>query len=355
MKHTPPPRRTAAPSASARRLPCLPAKWRPSFAVALALVATGASAAGFRASPVADFREGDFSFGLSAGTSFVGGKAREHVFAPKAMAAEYAAELGVPYANRRRQISRLDWDLAATMLGVSGSARYDRLSLNFGVWYGGSGSDDYDMKDYDWMNGDHLPHSEYSRSDTELTDAWMFDANLSCDFWRGEAFTGSVFAGAREQRWKWTCDGRNDYWYSENGHVWQHDRGHVCDYRQVIFFGYVGLGGTWKLSDAFDLSAHFSWGPGWKGRDRDNHIAAGKYCRESFDLDGNVYGAGVSLDWRVCERTTLSFAVDWQKATLNQGDGVQYDFDEDEETVLKDGAGMENEYAALTIRVAHSF
>lgn len=327
----------------------------PSFVLALALAATSTGAAGFRASPVAEFREGDFSFGLSAGSSFVGGTAREHVFAPKSMAAEYAEEFGVPPANRRRQLSRLDWDIAAAMAGLSGSARYDRLSLNFGVWYGGSGADDLDMKDYDWMEGDHVPHSEYSRSDTELTDAWMFDASLSFDVWRDERFTGSVLAGAREQRWKWTCDGRNDYLYSENGHVWTHDRGHVCDYRQVLFFGYVGLGGTWKLTDALDLSAHLSWGPGWKGRDRDNHVGAGKDCRESFDFGGNVYAAGVSLDWHVAERATLGFGLDWQKATLNQGDTVQHDYEEDEVTRLKDGAGMENEYLAFTLSLDYAF
>ena len=331
-------------------------KSAPSFVLALALAATGASAAGFRSAPVAEYKAGDFSFGFSSGVSFVGGTAKEHVFAPKGMLADYLEAIpGAPAVDRRHQLSRLDWDLAASMVGISGAARHDRLSFNFGVWYGGSGSDDYDMKDYDWMEGNHLPHSEYSRSDTELTDAWMFDANLSYDVWRDEAFAGNVFAGAREQRWKWTCDGRNDYRYSENGHVWTHDRGHVCDYRQVVFFGYAGLGGTWKLTDALDLSANLSWGPGWKGRDRDNHVGAGKICRESFDFGGDVYGAGVSLDWHVAERATLSLALDWQKATLNQGDIVQYNYEEDEETRIKNGAGMENEYLALTVSVDYAF
>ena len=327
-----------------------------SLVTALALAAASASAAGFRAAPVAEFKEGALSFGLSAGTTFVGGEAREHVFHPKGQLADYLEEIpGAPPKDRRHQLSRLDWDMAAAMLGGSGSVRYDRLSLNLGVWYGGSGSDDYDMKDYDWMAGDHVPHTEYSRSDTELTDAWLFDANVSFDLWRSEDSTGYVFAGAREQRWKWTCDGRNDYWYSENYHVWAHDRSHVCDYRQVIFFGYVGLGGEWRLNDRLVLAAHLSWGPDWKGRDRDNHIGADKLCHESFDWGGDVYAAGVSLDWRVGERTTLSLALDWQKASLNQGEMVQFSYEDEEETRIKNGAGMENEYAALTVSVAHAF
>ena len=327
-----------------------------SLATALALVAASASAAGFRAAPVAEFKEGDLSFDFSAGTTFVGGEAREHVFYPKGQLAGYLEEIpGAPPKDRRHQLSRLDWDMAAAMLGGSGSVRYDRLSLNLGVWYGGSGSDDYDMKDYDWMAGDHVPHTEYSRSDTELTDAWLFDANVSFDFWRSEDTTGYVFAGAREQRWKWTCDGRTDYWYTDNDHVWTHDTGHVCDYRQVLFFGYVGLGGSWKLTDSLGLSAYASWAPGWKGRDRDNHIAAEKDTRSSFDYDANVYAAGVSLDWHVGEKATVSFGVDWQKATLNQGDLRQVEFESGEAEAMPDGAGMENEYLAFTVGLNYAF
>ncbi len=345
-----------------------------SLVAAAALAASAASAAGFRAAPVAAFKEGALSFGLSAGTTFVGGEAREHVFHPKGQLADYLEEFpSAPPKDRRHQLSRLDWDMAAAMLGGSGSVRYDRLSLNLGVWYGGSGSDDYDMKDYDWMAGDHVPHTEYSRSDTdwmagdhvphteysrsdtELTDAWLFDANVSFDLWRSEDSTGYVFAGAREQRWKWTCDGRTDYWYTENGHVWKHDNGHVGDYRQVLFFGYVGLGGSWKLSDSLGLSAYASWAPGWKGRDRDNHIGAEKDTHDSFDYDSNVYAAGVSLDWHVAERATVSFGVDWQKATLNQGDLSQREYDSGETEEGPDCAGMENEYLAFTVGLDYAF
>ncbi len=325
-------------------------------AAAFALAATGATAAGFRAEPVADFKEGDFSIGLSAGMAFVGGEAREHVFYPKEYQADYVKDVpgGLPN-GRRHQLSRLDWEIAASMVGLSGSARYGRLSLNLGVWYGGSGSDDYDMDDYDWMSGDHVPYDNRSRSDTELTDAWMFDANVSFDLWRTEDFTGYVFAGVREQRWKWTCDGRTDMWYPENNYVWMHENGHICDYRQVLFFGYIGLGGTWKLSDSLSFSAYASWAPGWKGRDRDNHIAAEKDTHDSFDYDGNVYAMGVSVNWLVVERTTLCLGLDWQKATLNEGTLSQFEYDTGVSESLDDGAGMENETLALTLAVNYAF
>ena len=323
---------------------------------AVAFAASSAAASGFRAAPVADYKEGETTFGLSVGETFVGGKAREHVFYPKGKLADYLEE--VPNASpvdRRHQLSRLDWEVAAAMTGVSGSARHDRLSLNLGVWYGGSGCDDYDMKDYDWMSGDHVAYDNYSRSDTELTDAWLFDVNLSYDLWRSEDFTGYVFAGAREQRWKWTCDGRTDKWYPENDYVWEREDGHICDYRQILFFGYVGLGGTWSLTDLLSLSAYASWAPGWKGRDRDMHIGADKETHDNFDCGGNVYAAGVSLDWRVAERATVCFGLDWQKATLNEGTLSQYEYESKEREELDDGAGMENEYLAFTIGLNYAF
>ncbi len=323
-----------------------------SSTLALSLASMSALAAGFRATPSAEYKEDAWSFGVAADLTGVSGTAKEHVFSPKSEAAGYAAEFHAPYADRRHQLSRLDWDISASMVGFAGSARRGRLSLNLGVWYGGSGTDDWDMKDYDWMSGDHLPYDNYSKSETELTDAWMYDANISYDVWRGNSSVGYVFLGAREQRWKWTCDGRNEYLYPENGYVPYSDTGHICDYRQLLMFAYAGVGGTWKLTDRLDLSAYASWAPAVKGRDRDNHIAAEKEFRGSFDYDeANVYAAGLSLDWHVSQSATICFAFDWQKASIAEGDTTLDNYGEGEWESEKDSAGIENEYLAFTIGV----
>lgn len=336
----------------------------------LATVATvavqSAVAAGFRAAPVAEVKEGAWSFGFSGGTSYVGGEAREHVFAPQTTYGEIAtlppgdrADAFVTYGDkpgRRHQVSRLDWEIAASMIGFTGSARRDRLSLNLGVWYGGSGSDDLDMDDYDWYAGDYNGYTHHSWSEVELTDAWMFDANVSFDFWRDDAFTAYVFAGMREQRWKWTQDGLTKYWYppEEGGRF--SDKGHGIDYRQVVDMAYAGLGGAWKLSDTLTLNAYGSWAPRYAGRDHDNHISAEKYFRESFGWDdGNVYAAGLSLDWKVVERTCVFFAMDWQKATLHEGDVILLEMDSGEVEKNEDSAGFENEYVALSVGLKYTF
>ena len=326
------------------------------LASSMIFAAASALAAGFRAAPSADYKPDAFSFAAEFNTVAVAGEAREHVFAPKSAAEEYAADLGLPVERRRHQVSRLDWDLAASMIGFAGSVRYDRLSLNAGAWYGGSGSDDWEMKDYDWLAGDHVGYTEYSRSDAEVTDAWMFDANIAYDFWRAEAFAAYAFAGFRWQRWEWECDGWNDFWYSDNNWNRVREKGHVCDYRQTLYFGYIGVGGIWKLSDALDFSAYLSWAPAYAGKDRDKHLAAEKDFKETFDYDdGNVYAAGVALNWRVAQAVTLSLTVDWQKATLHEGDMNLNNYGEGEHDEMEDGAGYENEYVALTLGVALAF
>lgn len=327
-----------------------------SLATALALAAASASAAGFRAAPVADYKGDAWSFGVSAGTAFVGGEAREHVFSPKNASADYAQQFGVPDDGRRHQLSRLDWDIAASMIGFSGSARRGRLSLNLGFWYGGSGDDDWEMEDYDWLAGDHVHYTEYSKSDTELTDAFMIDAGVSFDLWRDDAFTGYAFAGFRAQQWEWECDGCTDLWYSENGHLWTRSYGHICDYEQKYLFGYIGLCGTWKLSDVLEFSAYVSWAPRYMGKDHDKHLVAEKDFRETFDYDdGNVYAAGVELTCAVAENLKLALALDCQKTTLHEGKMKLNNYGEGEYDEGEDVAGYESQYAALSFGLNYTF
>ncbi len=323
----------------------------------LALVAATSVAGGFRATPSAKYKEGDVSIGGTIDTTIVAGEAREHVFYPKSASAEYAKEVGLPDDGKRHQLSRLDWDIAAAMLGFAGSIRYDRFSFNAGIWYGGSGDDsDLEMKDYDWLAGDHLPHTEYSRSDTELTDAWMIDANISYDFLRYETSAAYAFAGFRWQKWEWTCDGWNDYYYSENNWKRVHDKGHVCDYDQQMNFAYLGIGGEMKLTDSLALSAYLSWAPVYGGKDHDKHLAADKDFKGDFDYDeGEVYALGVALDWHVNEKASFTLALDWQKATLHEGDMTLDNYGEGEYDEGEDYAGFENEYVALTFGFNYAF
>jgi outer membrane protease len=328
--------------------------------LAAAVAASGTAWAGFRAEPLAAARDGETTFGVGVDFTSLEGKAREHVFAPAALSGDYTKEY--PGASerenhRRHQISRLDWDMeSVSMIGVKGSARRSILSLNLGAWGGASSVDDADMEDYDWLCGDHVGFSEYSRSDTELDEAWMLDANVSADLFRGEAVAAYAFVGWRVQHWEWTCDGWNEYRYSALGGKWARDKGHTCDYEQELRFGYFGVGGTWRLSDAFELGGYLSWAPGYEGEDHDEHLAAEKRFDEKFHYDdGDVYAAGLEVAWHVSERATLSLALDWQRATLHEGDMSLDNYGEGVKIAMKDAAGYENEYVTGTLAFKYAF
>ena len=327
-----------------------------SSTAALLAVAVTASA-GFRAEPVAAPRDGETSFGLGFDFTTLAGRAREHAFSPAAESAAYAAEVGGDGRVRRHQLSRLDWDMESVGLaGLKGSARRGFLSLNGGAWIGASSVDDADMKDYDWMAGDDVPFSEYSRSDAELDEAWMLDANLSADFFRNDAFSAAAFVGFRVQHWEWECDGRNDYRYSANGHVWVHDHRHVCDYEQEFRFAYLGLGATWKLCDAIDLSAYLSWAPAYEASDKDEHYAVGKTFEDDFSCDeGDVYAAGVEAAWHVEEKAAFKLALDWQRASLHEGDLTLADYGGGGSESKSGASGIENEYLAATFAFQYAF
>ena len=184
----------------------------------------------------------------------------------------------------------------------------------------------------------------------------MLDANLSADLFRNDAFTASAFAGFRVQHWEWECDGHNDYWYSDFDHKWVHDRGHVCDYEQELRFAYLGLSGTWTFAPDFDLSGYFFWAPAYEGEATDEHLVAEKTYDDDFGYDdGNVFGAGLELAWHVSGNSTLAFAVDWQKATLHEGDFSLDDYGTGEKYEGKDAAGLQNEYATATFSYRYAF
>lgn len=325
------------------------------LAALLASAAATPAAAALRAESLAEPRDGETTFGLAVDLSLLEGRAKEHVFSPKADSADYAEAFGVPDDGRRHRISRLDWELESVgLVGLKGSVRRSVFSLNLGGWIGVGGEGD--MKDYDWFAGDDLPYTEYSRSDADTTLAWMLDANLSADLFRNDAFAASAFLGFRVQHWEWECDGVTDYLYSDLDWKWVQDTGHVCDYEQELRFAYIGLSATWTFTPGFDLSGYAFWAPAYEAEDTDEHYAAEKTYRDDFPYDdGHVLGAGVELAWHFSARSTLALSVDWQKAALHEGDVSLDDYATGEHLDAEDAAGLENEYASATLSYRYSF
>lgn len=337
------------------------------LAALLAAVSVSSASAGVVPLPQAARGADGVQTAVSLDASYLAGEAREHVFFNGYSTRTFPDK-------RRHQLSRLDWDLDDVfLLGLSGSVRGGRASLNLGVW-GGRGLDDAGtVEDFDWMMGDsrgrHGPlaegASEYSKSDDTATAVWMADANVSFDLLDAEsAFQLFPFLGVRYERHEW--EERSLYTvYSDND--WQRDedfRGvRGIDYRQQFFQPYVGLGASWT-SGPFALSAYGRFAPVYWGKDHDNHLLRGFVTEDETDweaFDDVAYGLGARAEWSLTDAVAVNVGIDWTRYALAEADVKilaqdedEDDDDDDEETFGEELAGMELKYltvsAGLTVR-----
>jgi outer membrane protease len=262
---------------------------------------------------------------IAVNAAYLAGEAREHVFFKD------RSERVFP-DKRRHQVSRLDWDMDDVfLLGLSGSVRSGRASLNLGVW-GGLGRDDAGkLEDYDWLMGDtreiHGPlwegASEYSKSDDTVKSAWMADANVSFDLCSAEStFNVFPFAGVRYERYEWDSKGG---WALYSRLDWQHgefDDGTNLKYRQEYFQPYVGLGASWTIN-RLSLSAYGRFAPVYWGKDRDNHIRRGYVTEDETGweaFDDVAWGLGARAGWSFTETLALHVGIDWTRYALAEAD-----------------------------------
>lgn len=303
---------------------------------------------------------------VAVDVSYLTGEAREHVFFKGHSAKTFPDK-------RRHQVSRLDWDLDDVfLLGLSGSLRNGRASLNLGVW-GGLGRDDAGkMEDYDWMMGDsreiHGPlwegASEYSKSDDTVKSAWMADANVSFDLCDAEsAFNVFPFLGVRYERFEWDSSGGWALYSELDWERYDFGDGSAIKYRQEYFQPYVGLGASWTAG-RLALSAYGRFSPVYWGKDHDNHVERGYVTEDETDweaFDDVAYGLGARAGWAFTENLSLNVGLDWTRYALAEADikvlsqGDDDDDDDDEEMSGKHLAGLELKYLTVSAGLSWRF
>lgn len=290
------------------------------FLLALAPAATLA----FSTAPVGPApAEGESGFAVRADAGMLHGNARERVYSYGDLAT------GIE-DGRRRQLSRLDWDMDnVPMIGAVGSYWIRRnLSLNLGLWFAlDSTDDDGYMKDYDWMAGSDVHYSDYSESTSDLTSGTIADLNFEYDFvtdWNN--VVAGLFAGVRYEQWKWEA---NDGFalYSELNYIPYPFEGVVCKYRQEYSTSYIGLRTAWSVG-AFTLSAYGAWGT-FYAEDRDDHLMAGKLFKdEADDYKADYFSCGLSASFAFAENLTASIGWDYTYYGNSIGDLKLWDEEE---------------------------
>ena len=303
------------------------------------------------------------SFGVQLSGGMLYGEANEHVY-------DYDT-------GRRRQLSRLDWDLKnVAMGGVNFSVRplnFDKgidipggmtfntangLTLNFGYWIAltkGNGK----MDDYDWLD----TGTYYSLSDVDVTEGYIRDLNVAWDFiqWK-DILTGRVFAGYKQNGWTWEDSGVY-LEYPEYFYIRQYLNGeNLINYEQEFRMPYIGTGldGCVKFKPGeLTVSGRLTYSPSVEATDWDEHVARDMHYTEEFE-GGDMVSLGLEARYSVTRGffngAFFSAAFDYQVIELMIGD-VEYYGAETDGIVYSaiNGAGIENEYMIISLGGGYRF
>jgi len=310
------------------------------FIVLLVLVFVPVSTwAAFQAGVIAGPRDGDVvSSAFQTSLGLLNGEAKEHVY-------DYDT-------GRRRQLSRLDWDLKGILMGgFNGSVRVmDKLTINGGLWTAlseGTG----EMDDYDWLDPNSSDWTHYSLSDVDVTAGFIFDLNVAWDLITWEEVTARVYAGYKQNHWEW--QDRGVYLlYPEYGYVPEPLYGdNMINYEQTFNIPYLGGSADWVMGD-LTLSGYLTYSPIVSAEDKDQHVARTLNFKETFD-GGDMFGLGLEARYAFTEgfwqNIFVSAALDYQKVDLIIGDMEVTNYTTGESGGEKNVAGIENEYLVLSV------
>ena len=309
------------------------------------LILTLASApawAAFQAGAIAGPTEGKgVSFGLQGSIGVLNGEAKEHVY-------DYETVDG-----SRRQLSRLDWDLKNVVMGGgNGSVRLlNRLTLNGGIWLALTEGNDGEMDDYDWLDVTSSDWTHYSLSEVDVTEGYIVDVNAAWDLVTWNDLTARIFAGYKQDGWKW--EDRGVYLlYPEYGYIPQDlDGENMINYEQEFRMPYFGGSADWAVGN-FTLTGYLTWSPFVSATDWDEHVARDLHFKETFD-GGDMLGLGLEGRYSFTQGSFkgafVSAALDYQKIDLIVGDMEVEDLSSGERGGDTDTAGVENNYLMISL------
>lgn len=307
--------------------------------------------------PVAD--DGSATFAIAPAVGVLDLKIRSHVFIPAS-----ETETG-----KRHQMSRLDWEPdPSAVLGIAGSLRLSRFSLNAAVASILSSGDSGTLDDYDWtLEENQAEPNDRSHHDVELTKALVADLNLSFDLLQSfHGLDAWLALGAHAE--SYSAKGRNG-WYDYNEDINDDDpdappeivhetgtfSGTVVRYDQDVLFAYLAAGARWSITDRIALSAYAAYAPGYHFSDRDNHDDRDITFKSRNDYDGEAILLGAAVTGRISERLSLTFSYEFQRNNLSIGDSLGHWEDGEWVETAHDSAGVDLKSSLFLLSCAYSF
>jgi len=289
------------------------------------------------------------------------------------------------------KLSKLTWDLDnVQMVGIETSIGLnERVSLNFGGWIN-SDSGKGTMEDYDWYDGDDLPWTDFTESNSYVEEAMMLDANLDVVILAKKNYSLSTVFGFRYDKFRWNsydASGVYSYFYDDSYYFRGEDvdlSGKNISYKQEYYVPYIGLNLKYILNEKWKVSSYVR-GSLWAwGEAEDIHYnPGGTYTLNEnghspdASLDGyddydNYYSdsienmaylsLGIALNYLFSENLTITLSGDFQKYFRETGENeatVYYYNEDDSGSYVNEydsgGSGMSNYSYMISLGATYIF
>ena len=310
--------------------------------LALVLTLTTHSALALHANEGADMPLAEANgVSLSIKGSFlaVGGEAREFVYAGSAQ-----RDVSAGY-----KVSKLIWDIdSLAMAGGTVSARFgERFRINVGAWFG-LNEGDGGMKDYDWLDPSRSEWTHFSESNADIEAAYSIDLNASLELFDVGPFQVSGLVGYKHDFWEWSAFG-GTYIYSE--YSLRDDVGTLPDdvgieYQQTFDIPYCGIQLA-TTGSTVRATVYLLYSPFVFAEDKDFHHSGERYYREEFE-NGDFFAFGGDITFDITDTVFISGGADVQIIPEFTGDLYAKEGRDGVESMIPDGAGIENTVYAFS-------
>jgi plasminogen activator len=192
--------------------------------------------------------------------------------------------------------------------------------LNAGFWMGVNEGVDGEMYDFDWLDETTSAWTDRSRSEVDVVDAMIFDANLSFKVIEGAGYCVGVVGGIMYETWEWDDRGQ-EYTYSVRGFrdiSGSFEGENVIDYRQTFLIPYIGVEGSADLG-AVSIQGYLTYTPLVAAWDEDHHLLRDLHFEETF-TGGEYLAVGVSATVDIGEAMFVQGSIDLEKVDEIRGE-----------------------------------
>ena len=256
-------------------------------------------------------------------------------------------------------LSELVWDLSNIFyVGISSSVNIrNRFYINAGLWSSINEGTGY-MNDYDWELGVPLHDrdgrtdlSKWSLSSVGIVDSFIFDINLTYNFFPDTRWDFSVLGGFKSLYWYWD-DTVLDSFHDGVADVLTVGIDGI-DYKILLSVPYFGIGGGWISESGYFIKGLFIYSPFVMGNAHDHHYRSAHYYDTiSF---GQYLSASLKTGYKFSKMFSIFFQMSGHYLFETRGDTDMYNESGQYLATFPGGAGMQYQSLSISINSAFSF